>query len=414
MKYLAAFFALAFVLAGFTSGAGSDAPPPTSPWPMMQHDDHHTGKSTASGPSGTSVAVQWTHLGVSWIKNQPSLMPDGQSLMIGEGRAPFCSLDTSNGVPQWCTAIGGFVDESSPTIGNPFVKNGRTLQTIYMGDRNNVFWAVDSDGNVLWKYKIHLDGDVHQSAIIAPDHTVYMMCGCTTRGVVHAFTESGALKWVVNLPNTRLISPVGTMVNGHYRLYVLTNLGVLYAIDDLGSTGNVAWTLTLGAKQALHGSPAIGPDGTIYIAAQKGLYAVEDHGPSGSVRPGWPFAPAKGLIDTTPAISDGKLYVSSYYLHTRTLYAIDLTTTVPKKLWSITGAGGTAADYTLPPNAVVGANGLVYQAIGPDIYAFDPSLPSPATAPRWHATLPNYVISMTIGDGVLYVSDMDFNVYALR
>jgi len=39
----------------------------------------------------------------------------------------------------------------------------------------------------------------------------------------------------------------------------------------------------------------------------------------------------------------------------------------------------------------------------PDVSAFNPAAPDPAT-PRWHHDLPADAISLTLGEGVLYVS----------
>jgi hypothetical protein len=399
-----------------TSATDFTVTPPSSatPWPMFQHDPQHTGKSGATGPSTGAVHKNWEYKAVSWIKNQPSIGPDG-TVYIGAGKFPLCAL-TAAGAPIWCTNVGGYVDQSSPTIGNPFLKTDaqgtRMVQTIYMGDRNNVFWAIDSEGDVLWRYKINLDGDVRASAIIGPDptHTVYMMCGCTTRGVLHAFDPNGTLKWFVTLPQVRDASPAGIQFGSHFRLYVVTNNGELYAIDDLGGSGQIAWQVELGAQSA-HSSPSVGADGTIYVGTDDGLFAVKDNGGSGHVLPGWPV-PTAGRIDTTAAISTGKLFVSSYASGKRTLYAIDPGTSPPTPLWSVTGRGSTTSSFALTPSAVIGANGFVYAAIGADIYAFDPAAVTPAS-PKWHFLLPAVAISLTVGDGVLYVSAKNSRLYAL-
>src|SRR5581483_3304528 len=213
------------------------APASATSWPMFQNDRRHTGRTTAIGPSTSSVRKLWEYKAVSWIKNEPSIGPDG-TIYIGDSKFPLCAL-TPSGARIWCTDVGGFVNQSSPAVGNPFSKTDaggtRTVQTIYIGDRNNVFWAIDSEGDVLWHYRIHLDGDVRQSPLIGPGpaHTVYMMCGCTTKGVLHAFRPDGTLLWSVDLPQVRDASPAGIQVGSHFRLYVVTNNGQLYAIDDL-------------------------------------------------------------------------------------------------------------------------------------------------------------------------------------
>jgi outer membrane protein assembly factor BamB len=387
-------------------------PPTVTPWSSFQHDAKHTGKSAAAGPSASQVHAAWVYKAVNWIKNEPSIGPDG-TVYIGDSKFPLCALDPASGTLKWCTDVGGYVNQSSPAIGNPFNKTDaqgtRTVQTIYMGERNNVFWAIDSEGDVLWSYKINLDGDVRQSPIIGPppSNTVYMMCGCTTRGVLHAFTPDGTLKWFVNLPSVRDASPAAIERNGVFRLYVITNNGVLHAIDDVGPSGQIAWTLSLGSNSD-HSSPSIGPDGTIYVGTDKGVYAVQDNGGSAQVRPGWPFLTSGG-VDTTPSISNGRLFVSSFKSGTRTLYAIDATTSPPTQVWSKSGPGSTSSNFAQTPSAVIGGDGIVYAAIGEDVYAFNPT----SSTPRWQYSLPADAISLTLGNGVLYVSARNSRLYAL-
>lgn len=389
--------------------------PASTPWSSWQHDAQHTGRTGAIGPSGSSVVRKWAYKAVSWIKNAPSIGPDG-TVYIGDAKFPLCALSGPSGALLWCTDVGGYVDQSSAAIGNPFVKTDaagtRTVQTIYIGERNNVLWAIDDEGDTVWDFKIALDGDVRASPIIgpAPANRVYMMCGCTTRGVLHAFEPSGALAWVVNLPQVREASPAGVVRGSTFRLYVISNNGELIAIDDLGSHGEIAWTLPLGAKSSLS-SPSIGSDGTIYVGTEIGLFAVRDDGTSGAVKPGWPFATV-GNVDTTAAIAGSKLYVSSFRLGTRRLYAIDAAAGPPVQLWSVSGAGTSSTSFAQTPSAVIGGNGLVYAAIGSDVYAFDPAAANPAT-PRWHHDLPADVISLTLGEGVLYASAKDARLYAL-
>ncbi|HZR82008.1 MAG TPA: PQQ-binding-like beta-propeller repeat protein [Candidatus Binatia bacterium] len=392
------------------------APASATSWPMFQNDRRHTGRTTAIGPSTSSVRKLWEYKAVSWIKNEPSIGPDG-TIYIGDSKFPLCAL-TPSGARIWCTDVGGFVNQSSPAVGNPFSKTDaggtRTVQTIYIGDRNNVFWAIDSEGDVLWHYRIHLDGDVRQSPLIGPGpaHTVYMMCGCTTKGVLHAFRPDGTLLWSVDLPQVRDASPAGIQVGSHFRLYVVTNNGQLYAIDDLGTSGQIAWHLPLGAPSA-HSSPAIGAGRIIYVGNAAGLFAVKDDGTSGHVLPGWPFGTAGG-VDTTPTIGlgTGKVFASSFDGGTRTLYAIDPRTNPPTKLWSFTGPGTSTTNLALTPSAVVGGNGFLYAAIGPQIYGFDPAAANPAS-PKWRFTLPADAISLSLGDGVLYVSAKNAKLYAL-
>ncbi len=168
-----------------------------------------------------------------------------------------------------------------------------------------------------------------------------------------------------------------------------------------------------------HSSPSIGLDGTIYVGTSQGLFAVRDDGASGAVLPGWSFTDngAPGEFDTAAAISDGTLFASRFYQGKRTLYAVaatDAPTGSPGALRWKKGpaAGSTSSKNSQTPSPVVGANGIVYAAIGLWVYAFDPGRPTPAT-PLWQHKLPKHAISLAVGDGVLYVAARDSNLYAI-
>jgi hypothetical protein len=390
-------------------------PPDTSPWPMFQQNPQHTGKSTSAGPSTTTVQSSWTYKAPSWVRNEPTVAPDG-TVMIGQSGKPLCGLSSVVGTANFCSTVGGQTAQSSAAIGNPFMKTDaqgtRKVQTVYMGDRNNIFWAFDSEGKALWFHKINLDGDVRASPIIAPDpsNRIYAMCGCTTRGVLHAFDKSGSLQWFINLPSQRDTSPAGVQFGSHFRLYVISNNAELTAIDDMGSSASIAWTIDLGSQDE-HSSPTIGPDGTIYVGTDNKLFAVKDNGASAVVKPGWPLTVA-GEVDTTAALSGNTLYVSSHGPGTvRTMYGVDLAG--PSVLWSRAGVGTSSTNLAQTPSPVIGANGLVYAAIGPNVFAFDPAVANPATTPRWQYTLGDDAISLAVGEGALYVSAKDSKVYAL-
>src|SRR5262245_41039224 len=193
------YVAIAFACLG--GAAPAVAQPANSPWPMFQHDARRTGKSGVSGPSSRAVTLKWTYKARNWIKVQVAI-GDGGIVYIGDSKFPLCALPPerlSSGRPLWCTDDGGFVNASSPAVGNPFSSGGQTVQRVHIGERNNVFWSFNgTTGADLWHYKIPLDGDIHSSPLIAADGTVYMACGCVIAasapnvpvGALYAFDAS--------------------------------------------------------------------------------------------------------------------------------------------------------------------------------------------------------------------------------
>ena len=137
-------------------------------------------------------------------------------------------------------------------------------------------------------------------------------------------------------------------------LFFLSVLGALAQTE-----GTKKWSfLTAGV---LYCSPAIGPDGTIYvgsegtIASQSRLYAIN---PNGSLK--WQFAGATDWIDSSPTVTaNGTIYVGSW---DGTLYAINAATGTRK--WSYQAGGYIAS------SPAVAADGTIY--FGSVIAAFMP------------------------------------------
>jgi len=371
------------------TAAPAAAQPAITDWPMYQFDLKHTGKSTAAGPGDQGVQQKWTYDSVSWIKDQVAIGPDtgvgipDRAVFFGDAKFPLCMVDPERqtGDPAtWCTDIGGFVNASSPAVGNP---NPAGVQTVYIGDRNNVFWAIDSQTHQpLWHFKIPLDGDVHGSPIINPsDGSVYVSCGCTTTGVLYKWDRNpnnidgqgvAVPKWKVYIfPGIRNSQPVGVFRNSTFRMYIGTADGRLAAIDDNGASGGIPgkpglpnvpnWSIKLTAKvgtkkiqatKNYHSSPTIGPDGTIYVGTNKGVFAVKDdpvQGPivlslfTGGIVGEWDTAFALDTV-TIGAKTMVLLYASVYHTLTRTFYAIDITDpTQPKTFFKYGPFRGTTS-----------------------------------------------------------------------
>ncbi len=380
-----------------------------APWPMFQHDNQHTGRSTLPGPTAP-ITIKWSYKGKNWIKTQPAVGPDG-TVYFGSGRQPMCAVDPDTGAELWCNPKGGDANSSSPAIG---MVNGS--HRIYMGARDNKLWAVNPDGSVEWRYKIALDGDIDTSpAISSTDGTIYMTCGCLAQGIVWALdpdppTAAGLPRWSLELGAGIKNSAPAIGENG--RIYVGALDGRLFAIDDTPAGGVIAWDLSVG-QRIRESAPTIhvGAGGvhTILVGTDSGLVAVRDDGTQGTQL--WQRTTA-GEVDTTPALTaTGQIVVSSFLKGVRTLYAFDLN---GNAVWD--PKGGAAKGTTKrsqSASAVIDSNGIVYQALGKWVYALafnGTAVPTEV----WKVKLPADVITMSLGNGVLYVSARDSMLYALE
>jgi len=139
---------------------------------------------------------------------------------------------------------------------------------LYAGSRlSDRFVALDSHGAVQWSFRVHTQ-PFRSSPVIAADGTIYAI---TMQQLVYAIGPDGAEKWEFQLP--RLIHAE------NHSAPVLGSDGTIYILAEeklvaLSPEGQQLWELPL--PGSCGGSPALTPDGTLYIPTIEGvLYAVQ-------------------------------------------------------------------------------------------------------------------------------------------
>jgi outer membrane protein assembly factor BamB len=155
------------------------------------------------------------------------------------------------------------------------------------------------------------------------------------------------------------------------------------------------YQIKTGAPASNHSSPAIGPDGTIYVGSQDDyLYAVNH---DGTLK--WRLQTG-GVVRSSPAIAaDGTIYVGSYDNH---LYAINSDGTVK---WRYLTGGD------IPSSPAIAADGTIYFGSRDDsIYALNPD-----STLKWSFTTSGEVYSSPAiaADGTVYCGSNDDDLYAL-
>ena len=290
-----------------------------SPWPMFRHDLHHTGRSPYTGPA--SPTVKWVFTANDGIASSPAIGSDG-TIYVGAGWNFSGVTDSSlyaihpEGNLKWRFRTKGGIF-SSPAIG----PDG----TIYFGSFDRHLYAVEDSityGKLRWK--THLGHWIYSSPSIGQDGTIYM--GNLT-SKVYAIDSLGEVKWTYQ---TLWCVFSSAAIGRDGNIYIGSKDEHLYAFEDLGTRGKVRWKYATGEFYDGHlvdSSPAIGPDGTIYVGTDPYgavgqtpvpvttvFFAVK---PDGSLK--WSFDMEDGA-ESSPAIGpDGTIYVGSYDGH---LYAI--------------------------------------------------------------------------------------------
>ncbi len=251
----------------------------------------------------------------SYIVQRPAIAPDG-TIIVHDSAGFVYALQPDGGL-KWIFQTPAFA------YGPPSVDaSGR----VYVASISTIY-ALSPDGNLLWQFT---DPNVSQGVIagptVGPNGNIYAV---TDIGGLGAFSLSpnGQLRWSnPGNPNFAERGQVGVeIVFGRSRpdravdqLYVaFDGRGVasptLYALE-IG--GNQRWAVNSGGQNAIfmqrQCQPAVGPDGTVYIAtlistSGWGLHAFD---PSrGTLR--WSFFPSPANEMSAPDVgSDGVVYTA--------------------------------------------------------------------------------------------------------
>ncbi|MFK7846942.1 MAG: PQQ-binding-like beta-propeller repeat protein [Rhodothermales bacterium] len=193
---------------------------------------------------------------------------------------------------------------------------------------------------------------------------------------------------ITGLISTPAIAPDGT-------IYIGSLDNNLYAINP---TGTLKWTLDTGDQ--IFSSPTIGPDGTIYIGSRSGqLFAVN---PDGTIR--W-VAATEGEILSSPAVGpDGVVYVGA----------------TDNRLYALNGISGAFAwppfttEGEIVSSPAIGNGNVYFGSLDSRLYAVD----TDTGVAAWNApfqTGAEIVSSPAVGpDGSVYIGSFDGRFYAVN
>jgi outer membrane protein assembly factor BamB len=216
-------------------------PTPASAWPSAQFDARHSSASEAVGPQ--SATVRWSRDLGGNLTPGPVIGVDG-SIIAATNSGVIHALDPATGAERWSFDGDG-------SYGNDLSTSPSVL----------------GDGTILWP---------------GPKNTLV------------ALTQDGALLWKEAFAG-QVLSPA---VAGLNRVYVADMSGALVALEVADGRHRRLWSLDLGGTT--YASPSVGPDGTIFAAAQNDLVAVADLGERASIR--WRFH-SSSLIEVSSGVS---------------------------------------------------------------------------------------------------------------
>lgn len=240
------------------------------------------------------------------------------------GRTTFVA--TYNPQVAW-TYDTGISTSTTPVIG----ENG----TVYYGAMDRYFYAVNSDGNLDWRYRN--TSNVVGSAAIDSDGSIYYG---TLTGKLYALNSDGTSKWS---------DPYSFNTKGTYDAMLLGSGGVIcFGADDgkvyaVNPDKTLKWSYATG--DAVKHGLAASPDGsTLYAASNDGcIYALNSS--DGTLR--WKSA-TLNPTDLCAVGNDGTIYVG----------------TVDGSLYAINSNGSTKWRYQagsmITSAATIGFDGSIY------------------------------------------------------
>ncbi|MCD4722678.1 MAG: PQQ-binding-like beta-propeller repeat protein [Desulfobacula sp.] len=264
----------------------------------------------------------------------------------------------------------------------------------------NLFFTIivnAQEGDVKWIYET--ESLIWSSPAIGPDGTVYfggILANSSswdetpTEGALFAVNPDGTLKWTFStvgmVRSSPAVAPDGTIYiddPGDRKLYALN------------PDGTVKWSFHMGSY--LTSSPSIGPDGTIYVASEDHhLYALTSEG-----KMKWAFEMLSEVKWSSPAIApNGTVYIGC---HDNYIYAIKPDGSLK---WSY------KTDGIIQSSPVIGLDGIVYiGSYDTYLYALNPD----GTLNWKFKTGDSIWASTAIGsDGTIYVPSQDGKLYALN
>ncbi|MCP4569949.1 MAG: PQQ-binding-like beta-propeller repeat protein [FCB group bacterium] len=398
MRVLLVFTAI--LLCGLAAAGGLN---PDSPWPKFRHDLKNTGRTQYTGP--TAPTLDWTYLTGDFVVSSPTIGSDGtiyfgsgirRSLWIhGETDSSLYALNP-NGTLKWkYTTLGGLF--SSPTI----AEDG----TIYIGSFDRSLYAIEDSvtyGRLKWKTDLgfHLlasptigsDGSIYMGS---PDFNFYIL------------DPDGTIRWNYSAGWCIISSPA--LINDN-TVYIGSKDHNLYAFDVAAETP--LWASPTGTFYDGHlvdASPAVGPDGTIYVGTDQkgaagtaaipvdsGLWAMR---PNGTVK--WVFPTGSGVESSAAIGSDGTIYFGSF---DSCFYALADSGSYPVMKWKFQTGGSIDCSPAIDGDGVIyfGSRDSVLYALYPD------------GSVKWTYTTGGSIESSpTIDDnGYLYVGSFDSSLYA--
>jgi outer membrane protein assembly factor BamB len=263
--------------------------------------------ATSLTPAG---AVRWTfRTPPSTVVYGVQLVSDG-SVLVNASNGALYSVDQQTGAYRWGITTGT-TGQATPLVVGPD-------RTIYFGSQStNELVAVDGNAKGALKWRARLAGPPVGLPALRSDGLVYVAVGAAGNaqvGVQMIDPRRKRAVWTWWAPRGTAAFLGGVVVTASDGALVAGYAyGTLFALDPK-RPGGVAWTWQSPSDVDFWAAPALGPDGTIYLAeggvlGKDGDKRVLALTPAGALK--WATT-VRGNVNVAPALSRaGLLYVAS-------------------------------------------------------------------------------------------------------
>ncbi|MGD8395677.1 MAG: PQQ-binding-like beta-propeller repeat protein [Candidatus Eiseniibacteriota bacterium] len=207
----------------------------------------------ALSPDGARL---WSFEGSGNFRHSTPAVADDGTILIGGSDGVLYAVHP-DGMLKWTFTVGAAI-KTSPNVA--------TDGTIYFGASDGRLYAVNADSTQAWSYPT--GGEIRSSPAIGPDGTIFFG---STDGFFYALWPDGSLRWrALTGDQIKYCSPA---VNELGVVYFGSYDGFVYAF---GSDQQFLWAYQ--TDNVVRSSPAIGPDGTVYIGSDNRLLAINPNG----------------------------------------------------------------------------------------------------------------------------------------
>jgi outer membrane protein assembly factor BamB len=279
------------VLLGLAPATGAQGPI----WPMFHGDARHSGLCAYDAPFDSMLA--WSYATGDTILFSSPVVSGNGVVYIGNGAGDLVAL-SPQGSRLWSYEAAGNLRYSTPAL----AADG----TLYVGGGDGRLHAVNPDSTQRWTFPA--GAAIKTSPAVGPDGTIYFGAD---DGKLYALWPSGALRWSYQTGDTVRTSPAvapdGTILfgsmdrsfyalwpNGTLRWSALTGDVIKYCspavtaenVVYFGSYDNLLYAVTTAEQflwaydtgHVVRSSPAIGPDGRIYLGTGSDLLCLGSDG----------------------------------------------------------------------------------------------------------------------------------------